>query len=346
MKKTFVQIGKWTLTIVIVAVSLYFSLKNIDFKGFLGEIQKANLWIAITPIPIMLLSHWIRALRWRTILRPIMGPKKMSNLFSAIMVGYFFNNVMPRGGEFMRPFIYAKREKQSFSTVFSTIVIERFIDVLTLLFLLVIALIVSKNKILNAFPENANWSIMLYIIIIGLVMVFLVLYPPVMNKLLEKLVRPISHSLYTKLHDLFHKFKVGFEIIKKPSQYFQLSLESLAIWACYAIPMYIHFYCFDFSSSISLGLSDALFLLVVSGIGVSIAPTPGGVGVFHFVVSYAIIKLYGLSNEQAMAYATVNHFINFALQVSVGLACFLRERIKKIPSAEGDNVELNFSNAK
>ena len=103
--------------------------------------------------------------------------------------------------------------------------------------------------------------------------------------------------------------------------------------------MYLMFFCFDFSSTISLGFSDALLLIIISGIGVSIAPTPGGIGVFHYVVMIAMMKLYGLSMEQGFAYATINHLINFGLQVIVGLIFFLRERVTKIP----ENIDLNIT---
>ncbi len=339
MSKTIKNIVKWGITAVVVVVSVYLSMREIDFQAFVKEIQSANLWIALLPIPIMLLSHWLRAIRWRTILRPVMEVNSLTNMFSAIMVGYFFNNVMPRGGEIMRPYVYAKREKKSFSTIFSTIVIERLLDVLTLLFLFALALLISKETIMSAMPEEQNWNSFIYILVGGILVVAVCLYPPVMNMLLEKLVKPISYKFYEKLSEIFGKFKQGFRIIQTPSMYARVGLESLGIWACYAIPMYIHFYCFSFSADIHLGITDALFLLVVSGIGVSIAPTPGGVGVFHLVVGTAIMTLYGLTKEQAMAYATVNHFINMMFQIVVGLAFFLRERVVKMPQVD-ENGEL------
>lgn len=330
------KIWKYIFTTVVVIVSIYLALGKINIPKLVNELKSINWFWALIPIPIMILSHYIRAIRWRTILRPISNVSSIKNLFSAVMIGYFFNNILPRGGEFIRPYIYAKREKVSFSMVFATIILERLLDVLTLLFLFVIALIFAKDRIINAFPEGSNIANIIYLVLGLLLIIGLSFYPPIMNWILRKTVRPLSQKLYNKIMELFEKFRQGFEVIKTPSEYIRLIIESLLIWTCYAIPMYLMFFCFGFSSTMDLGLLDALLLIIISGIGVSIAPTPGGIGVFHWVVMVAMMKLYGLSGEQGLAYATINHIINFAVQVLLGLAFFLRERITKIP----DNLEV------
>jgi len=331
------KISKYALTTIIVVGSLWLAMRKINIPALINELETINWFWALIPIPIMLLSHYIRAMRWRTILKPIIKHNSMLNLFSAVMIGYFFNNILPRGGEVIRPYVYAKREKASFSSVFATIILERLLDVLTLLFLFVIALIFTRDRIINAFPPGSNISSIIYMLIAGTVLICLCFYPPIMGWILDKTIKPLSLRLYTKISDLFEKFSHGFDVIKTPSEYLRIIIESLLIWTCYAIPMYMMFYCFSFSAHISLGFSDALLLIIISGIGVSIAPTPGGIGVFHYVVMIAMMKLYGLSAEQGLAYATINHFINFALQVVVGLGFFIRERISKIP----ENIELN-----
>lgn len=331
------NISKYVLTTIILVGSLYLAMRKINISSLIHELATINWFWALIPIPIMLLSHYIRAVRWRTILRPIIKHNSMLNLFSAVMIGYFFNNILPRGGEVIRPYVYAKREKASFSMVFATIILERLLDVLTLLFLFVLALIFTKDRIINAFPEGSNISSVLYVLIAGAILISLCFYPPIMGWILKKTVKPLSSKLFHKIGEIFEKFSRGFEVIKSPSEYLRLIIESLLIWTCYAIPMYLMFFCFDFSSTISLGFSDALLLIIISGIGVSIAPTPGGIGVFHYVVMIAMMKLYGLSSEQGFAYATINHLINFGLQVIVGLIFFLRERVTKIP----ENIDLN-----
>jgi hypothetical protein len=95
--------------------------------------------------------------------------------------------------------------------------------------------------------------------------------------------------------------------------------------------MYINFYCFDFHHHINVQLGDALFLVIVSGIGVTIAPTPSGIGVMHYLIMFALIGLYGLDKETALAYATINHASSVFVQLTVGGFFVLRERANIVP---------------
>ncbi|HPP40713.1 MAG TPA: lysylphosphatidylglycerol synthase transmembrane domain-containing protein, partial [Candidatus Kapabacteria bacterium] len=147
MNKIFKEIIKWVLVVAIVVGSIYSVVKDIDFYKLWIILRTADyLWVIIS-IPIILLSHWVRAVRWKILLKPILDAKSTWNLFSAVMVGYAVNNILPRGGELVRPFVYARREVVSRSAVFATIIIERFLDVLFLLILFAVVFFFSRDII-------------------------------------------------------------------------------------------------------------------------------------------------------------------------------------------------------
>ncbi|MBE2189176.1 MAG: flippase-like domain-containing protein [Desulfobulbaceae bacterium] len=323
------NILKWSLTLVLIIGSTYLAVKDVDFDELVSVLKGANYLWAIVPIPIIILSHFIRAIRWKTILKPIQEPGPTINLFSAVMVGYFFNAILPRLGEFVRPYVYAKRRNTSVSSAFATIIVERVIDVFTLGFLFVIAFIISRDKIVEMLPGVDAERIIMFSVFVFVILLF-GFYPPFVNYLLRFLVKPFSEKVYLRLTDMFEKFRKGFTIIKTPGSYIRLAVESLLIWACYALPMYIMFYCFDFHTYIDVQLSDALFLVIVSGIGVTIAPTPSGIGVMHFLIMYAMMGLYGLKEETALAYATINHAVGLMVQLLVGGMFLIRERSAKL----------------
>src|SRR5207244_7849345 len=87
------------------------------------------------------LGFWIRAFRWRWL---IAAPRPPSNgrLFSATMVGFMANNLLPfRLGEFVRPMVLGRREALSRTRLLATIVVERVIDMITLLAIFGVALL-------------------------------------------------------------------------------------------------------------------------------------------------------------------------------------------------------------
>lgn len=322
------------VAVFFLVLSVYYTVKDIDFTKLWQYIINADyLWVILS-IPVMVLSHWVRALRWRTMLQPVKKNAKVWDLFSAVMVGYAINNVVPRGGEFVRPYIIARREKISFTSTFATIVVERFIDVLILLIMLAAVWFTFRDQIKNALPTLQAEKLLLPVLIF-LAVLILSFWPRLVRIVLKYTIKPISNKFYLKISELFEKFAKGFSIIRTPSQYFRLTLESLLIWLLYTVPMWLMFFSFGFQNApYYLGLEDAVLLIVISGIAFSISPTPGAIGVFHFFIQNTLVKLYGISPEAALAYATVTHGIGYLIQVGIGGLFLVRENIKKIPKEE------------
>jgi uncharacterized protein (TIRG00374 family) len=334
------KILKLLFVLIILLACGYYVVRDIDFEKLWQILVNADyLWVVLS-IPVMLISHWVRAYRWKTMLEPIVKGSKTWDLFSAVMVGYAANNVISRGGEFLRPYVYAKRAKVSFSSLFATIVVERFLDLFILVLLFGFVSLFFSEQIKIALP-NLQIEKLLIPTVLLIAVLCLAFYPPFVKAMLRIFVKPFSHKFYDKLVEIFNKFTVGIAILKKPSQYLRLFIESQSIWILYAIPMYLMFFSFGFQSTHNLGFDDALLLIVISGIGFTVAPTPGAFGVYHFLIQNAMMKLYGISSEEALAYATLTHAINYLVQVSVGGLFLLRENVKKIPHKEDITEDMN-----
>ena len=331
---------KYGVSLILLVVSIYLTVDGIDFSKLYSAILDIDYFWVLAPLPIVVLSHLMRAIRWKLLLSPFHKADSILNLFSATMVGYLFNNVSPRGGELVRPYIYSKREKISYSSTFATILVERILDLVTLGVLIAIVLSWNSEQVLKAFPEDTDP--MKLVIISGLILfvMFLALYPPTIKFFLDKVIKPFSEKIYIKLADLFDKFRQGFAIIKRPSKYARIALESIFIWILYALPLYLLFFAFGFETTYSLGLEDALLLVIVSGIGVTIAPTPGAIGVYHYLVTTALVQLYGIDSETGLAYATVAHAAAKLMELLLGGMFFIRENIKKVPTEEDLEKEI------
>lgn len=337
MNKVAKNIIQWTLAIVIVVACVYYVIQDIDFSKLWSVLANADyIWVVLS-IPIMLLSHWVRAMRWKILLKPILEAKSTWNLFSAVMIGYAVNNVIPRGGEFVRPFVYARRENVSKSAVFATIIIERFLDILFLLGLFAVVFFFSRGLLSAAFPWLTDGNIVMYVVmpvVIILAMILLSVYTRMGFYLLKVFVKPFFPHKYERLEEILSSFLKGFEFIKTPSNYLRTLFDSSLIWLFYALPMYLMFYCFPFQAQLNLGVIDAVLLLIVVGIGTTIAPSPGAIGLYHYLVTMAMVNLYGLPKEDALAYAILVHGINLIVQVVVGAGFFLKENLTRIPTKE------------
>lgn len=331
MKSKAKSLLKILITIAILVVSVYYSLKGVNLGDLWKSILNVNYWWVVATIPVILLSHWLRALRWRTLLKPVKEPDSLQNLFSAVMIGYAVNNITPRGGELLRPLTYSKREKVPMSTVVATVLVERFLDVLSLLIFIAIAFIVVHEKIAAVFPGITFNSVFFAVILPAvLLLTFLILCVStnIGEAILRRTVRPFSDKMYGKLHRLLESFIHGLAILKSPSAYAQIVLETLGIWMLYILPMYIMFFAFDFQNRLHLDIGDATLVLLMQSIGVTLAPTPGAFGVYHSIVKATMMNFYGLGEEESLAYATVTHAVGYILTMIVGGYFAMHENIK------------------
>jgi hypothetical protein len=78
---------------------------------------------------------YIRAQRWRVLLRPV-GTPFLRALVDATNIGFMANVLLPlRIGEIIRPVLLSRKERQPLGGILATIVLERIFDMFTILFL-------------------------------------------------------------------------------------------------------------------------------------------------------------------------------------------------------------------
>jgi glycosyltransferase 2 family protein len=342
------QLIRISIAVVLLVATVYYTIKDIDLVKLWNYIVNADYFWVILCIPVMILSHWVRAFRWRTMLEPIFEKANLWNLFSAVMAGYAVNNVLPRGGEFLRPYVFARRQKISFTSVFATIIVERFLDILILFLMLAVVWFTFREQIRMALPSIQAEKLLVPVLILMGVLI-LSFWPPLIKFILRYTVKPLSNKLYEKVSELFEKFAKGFSIIRTPSRYLRLTVESLLIWLLYTIPNLFVFYSFGFDGApYNMGFDDAILLIVISGIAFTISPVPGALGVFHILIQNTLMNLYGVGKEEALAYATIVHGVGYLVQVVVGGAFLLRENIKRIPrkrDIEMENIKNDTSSS-
>src|SRR5690554_7995941 len=110
-----------------------------------------------------LLSHIVRAYRWKYMLEPIGFTTKFSHRYHALMVGYLVNLLIPRAGEATRPALLYQTDRIPFSKSFGTIIAERMFDVVMLGIIFLVTVVLSfddlvavKDIIVAGSPEEGD----------------------------------------------------------------------------------------------------------------------------------------------------------------------------------------------
>ncbi len=279
-----------------------------DFRG-------ANyLWILIVLIAF-LISNVSRAIRWNMLIRPLGYQPRLGNSFLAIVIGYFANLGIPRMGEVVRAGTLAQYEKIGVEKVMGTIVVDRIVDVISILLVTALAVLLEFDTIASFVNENVSFAdrigglqrIVLYGLIAGLIFIG-VFY------LLRKSL--MQTALFKKFIRLVEGFMEGLRTISKLDRPWLFLAHSVNIWLMYFLMTYLCFFSFEPTSHLTPVVGLVVF--VFGGWGIVI-PSPGGMGTYHFLVQTAL-QMYGVAGDDAFSFANIAFFsISLGVNVLVGI---------------------------
>jgi uncharacterized protein (TIRG00374 family) len=320
MKGKVGEILKYVILLGVATALLFYAFKGMDIKRIMREILSANMfWVAVSGV-ISIIAFVVRAHRWKLLIEPMRYSPSLKNTTYSVMVGYLANFFVPRLGEVSRCAALNKAEAIPFNKLFGTVVVERIIDVLSLLVCIILAAVLEYKRLGNFFNENVfdpviskfnrlrNSPLLQTAIIVLLIGVIVaVIY------FTEKSRQKGADSKISKLIKGFIDGLRSVANLKRPGLFI---LESVFIWALYYLGVYLALFAFPFTSN--LGAGAALFLLVAGGIGMS-APVQGGIGAYHLFVSQGLV-LYGVLKEDGLAFATILHGLQFILVILLGVA--------------------------
>ena len=151
--------------ILIILLSSYYAFKNVSLEELKNALATVKYLYLIPAVFFVALTFLFRAMRWRYLVGSIKNVKT-SQLFSPLMIGFMGNILPARAGEFIRAYLLSKRENVSFSASFATIFVERLMDMLMFLILLVGVIFFSADTFAQA-DGGGNHRLMGYMIQFG-----------------------------------------------------------------------------------------------------------------------------------------------------------------------------------
>ncbi len=290
------------------------------------------LW-AIPMLAVTIVSFYWRVFRWKILLEPTKDIPS-GRLFGPMMLGFAFNNIFPaRAGEFARPFALMKKEKVPYAAGFSTIVVERLIDVVTLLVLIVIlpyiitldptveknfqGITLSASMIQSALPKM---SILALIILTGIVSFMI----PQINALYQTIIRKfpaLPDKFRTKFLEMLESFTRGFDSLKNPWALARIAFHSVVVWVTIALSFQVMSWGFP---GVNLNLQQAAAFMVVTCVVISIPSSPGFWGLYEFGGMLAIQMMGLVPNTEAGAstaftFTLVVHLLQWIPTTLIGL---------------------------
>ncbi len=283
-----------------------------DRQALWDACMSANYWYILPSVAVTFVCMWLRAVRWQLLFAPI---KKISihSLFSAVMIGFMANNLLPaRLGEFVRAYVIARHEKVAKTASFGTIVVERVFDGLVLISFLVFGFFTT-----TALPGWIVYSGYVFGSIYTVTLCFLfvlVAKPELALAFLDYVLHFAPDKTAERARALIQSFMVGLESLRSIFRILSVAFMSFLLWSIFALS--IHYALLAFN--LELPYMGSLFLMSIIGFGVTIPSSPGFVGTFQAscVVGLA---LFSVSQSDALSFSIVFHASQYVPVTIVGL---------------------------
>lgn len=272
-----------------------FSEKEIDQvkKGVLT----ADLRVAFLCVLLLLLSHFIRALRWKTMIVPLGKNPTTLNVFLTVLIGYFMNLLFPRLGEIMKCTLLGKYEKVPVDKLIGTIVAERVIDLICLVVVIFMTIVTQFETVGNYAKETGVAIIEKFNLSFSGLAIFLFAFVILVWGVQQLLKRPKGKGLAAKLTGFIGGIYEGLMSIRKVQNKPMFFLHTLAIWLLYYLSIRMGFGAMDELSM--LGFVPALTILTFGSF--AMIATQGGIGAYQIIVQKTL-TLYEIGEVSGLAF--------------------------------------------
>ncbi len=274
-------------------------------------------------VPIALISAYsivVRCQRWRLLLRPV-GSIPFLPLVSATSIGFLCNMVLPlRVGEVIRPVLLANRTAVPVSSVLASVLLERLLDMLTILVFL--GLVMCLVPVSSTIRQSGIAFVLLAVVAVGTVVALQRQHPRALGFLRWVLARMPAH-LRDRAEAALQSFIGGLQGIGEGSVLLRILGYSIFLWAVIASVFGIGLLACDLDVP---PISGALALVTVVAGAVSAPSAPGFIGTFQAGCIVAL-GLFGINRAEAIPYAFVVWGAQWLTQVLLGVVFLLRENI-------------------
>ena len=282
--------------------------------------QTVNLLYILAVFVLFIYSVHVRAKRWQALLKPLIEIP-VRPLFSATIIGYFGNNVLPfRLGELLRGYSLSKEYPLKVSSIMGTIILDRVLDFAGLL--------IFSALFLFFYPMEpwfkTGFLVLAFFLTIAFSMMYLISQKmKVLEKYVNKLMRksqPLLKKIFTILFDVIN----GYSQLGKSSNKAAITFYTVYLWIIYFACIYL----VVIAVGIELNWQQVGLLLIATTLSISVPAAPGYLGTYHAVVIYMMVSVFDMDLAISQSLAIILHAVGFIPFVIVGAWFFAKSSIQ------------------
>jgi uncharacterized protein (TIRG00374 family) len=271
-----------------------------ELKNALSTFQWTYLVWGVLSLAV---GYTMRIVRWSTILRAAGAQVSASACVAPFLGSIAMNNTLPmRVGDVMRALVFPSAIGVGKTTATGSLVMERLVDLMTLLACLMIGLALSPKAHL---PEWLAATSVTLALTGGITLAMVFLFSGRLSRLFDGLAtRPRSDQtsgsgrIYKTLSELLDSFNA----MSRLPVLLSLSGLSIFVWMGEAGL----FWALLLGFGLDAGPETAVIVMAIATLSTLVPSSPGYVGPFH-LAAYAAISMLGGTPGQAASFAIVSH---------------------------------------
>lgn len=334
--------------LVILAGLIYLQVRTwrkFDWERFFAATGETNKFWLAGGIALIYTDYFLRAWRWRILLEPVCQTR-FSRLIAPTMIGFTGMALFGRPGEFIRPYLIARKENLNVSSQIAVWTVERIFDMGG--FGLIMALNVlwfadtlrrlpgfesgTKKSILGfhvttfALFQLSGLALLLIVAFVGSLAFWIRKNPAKASSFFRGVFGSISPKLGEAAYHRVHAFGEGLNTVKNLKAFFKLSGLSLLIWVVigFAYVCVTHAYASHRLSHMTL--SSVLLLTAASVMG-GILQLPVVGGGSQLATIGTLRGVFHISPEISTSCGIMLWLVTFMSVIPAGLIVAHFERI-------------------
>ena len=299
--------------LVVTVVCMYLAVRGVALDDAVDSLAGSNLLWLVPTLPIFALAVAMRAVRWWSVFAPAERPP-MRAITYALLVGYFFNNILPaRAGEAARVIALSRRATTSKAETVGTVVVERLFDVLALLILL----FASYPWLPEISWLRAAAIFGAFVVSVVLVLVFVVVRydERAIHWLLSPLRRIRREGLAERLEAAAVNGARGLVGLRDP----QIALRGMALTIGSWVTLGVSYWMLTHAFALDLPLVAGMLVTVAVNLSLVLPSSPAALGVFEAATVVAL-RAFDVPHAEALSYALVLHLLNLVPFLVIGAA--------------------------
>jgi glycosyltransferase 2 family protein len=319
---------------LILAVLFYLQYRHwqsFDWSTFWAQTDRIKKIHVFHALMLIYIGYIMRAVRWKIFLQPVRPKMKTLDLVSPTLIGFTGIALLGRAGEFIRPYLIARRTDLSFSSQLAVWTVERIFDVGAFTVLMVLAIFLPSALPSIPHPEYYVRFREGGFVLVGLVLVMSVVAVVIKRGgdqvavWVERQFGHLSSNFGHKLGQRVREFGQGLDTIQGPLSLLMLSIVSVGMWYIIALSYQEITHSYGVPS-LEIPVSQLLILMGASMLG-SMLQLPAVGGGSQMATIAALSNVFDVPPEIAASCGILLWLVTFAGVIPLGLALAHFERL-------------------